>query len=158
MDETRKYHSEWGNPDTKEHTWYVLTDKWLLVQKLTMPMRQSTYHMELRRKKDQGVNASALHWGGNMVIVGGGGREGPGRERGWGGNNGVVSRTRENVRELMSVRKSNINMQQIGWGTGDSHWRVPDTRKTWVFQDPMGITLAEMSREGGDRTWRDDLQ
>jgi hypothetical protein len=27
MGGTRKYHPEWGNPDTKEHTWYVLTDK-----------------------------------------------------------------------------------------------------------------------------------
>jgi hypothetical protein len=30
----RVYHLEWGNPDTKEHTWYVLTDKWILVHGL----------------------------------------------------------------------------------------------------------------------------
>jgi hypothetical protein len=34
MDRTRKYHPEWGNPFAKEHTWYVLTDKWILAQKL----------------------------------------------------------------------------------------------------------------------------
>jgi hypothetical protein len=25
--ELEKYHPEWGNPVTKEHTWYALTDK-----------------------------------------------------------------------------------------------------------------------------------
>jgi hypothetical protein len=29
--------SEVGNPDTKELTWYVLTDKWILAQKLRIP-------------------------------------------------------------------------------------------------------------------------
>jgi hypothetical protein len=64
MDGTRIYHSEWGNPDTKEHTWYVLTDKWILTQKLTMQMVQPTDNMEHRRKKDKGVDASVLHWRG----------------------------------------------------------------------------------------------
>ena len=32
MNGTRKYHPEWGNPDTKEHTGYVLTDKRILDQ------------------------------------------------------------------------------------------------------------------------------
>jgi hypothetical protein len=61
MDGTRKYHPELSNPDTKEHTWYVLTDKWILAQKLTMPTIQFTDHMEFRRKEDQGVDASILH-------------------------------------------------------------------------------------------------
>jgi hypothetical protein len=30
MDGTRKCHPEWGNPITKEHRWYTLTDKWIL--------------------------------------------------------------------------------------------------------------------------------
>ena len=25
------YHPECGNPITKEHTWYALTDKWILI-------------------------------------------------------------------------------------------------------------------------------
>ena len=29
MGGTRKYHPELGNPITKEHTWYTLTDKWI---------------------------------------------------------------------------------------------------------------------------------
>ena len=33
MDGTWSYHHEWGNPVTKEHAWYVLTDKRILAQK-----------------------------------------------------------------------------------------------------------------------------
>jgi hypothetical protein len=37
MDRTRRYYPELGNPITKEHPWYVLTDKWILAQKLQIP-------------------------------------------------------------------------------------------------------------------------
>jgi hypothetical protein len=60
MDGTRKYHPERDNPDTKEHTWHVLT-KWILAPKLTMPIVQPTDHMESRKKVDQGVDAWDLH-------------------------------------------------------------------------------------------------
>ena len=33
MDGSGGYHPEGGNPITKEHTWYALTDKWILAQK-----------------------------------------------------------------------------------------------------------------------------
>jgi hypothetical protein len=36
----------------KPHTWYVLTDKWILAPKLTMLMIQPTAHMEPRRMED----------------------------------------------------------------------------------------------------------
>jgi hypothetical protein len=32
LERIRKYHPEWGNPITKEHTWYAFTDKWILAQ------------------------------------------------------------------------------------------------------------------------------
>ena len=35
----------------KEHTWYVLTDKWILGKKLRMPMIQLTDDMSSRRRK-----------------------------------------------------------------------------------------------------------
>jgi hypothetical protein len=35
MDGTRKYHSEWGNSDPKEHEWYVLPNKLILTTKST---------------------------------------------------------------------------------------------------------------------------
>ena len=47
--------------NTKEHKWYVLTNKWILAQKLTMSMVQSTDHMKSRKKEDKGVDASVLH-------------------------------------------------------------------------------------------------
>jgi hypothetical protein len=51
MDETRKYHPEWGNPITKEHTRYVFTDKWILAPKLGIAKIQFTDHRSSRRRK-----------------------------------------------------------------------------------------------------------
>ncbi|MFP9036128.1 hypothetical protein ACLI2Q_18870, partial [Enterococcus faecalis] len=58
MDGTREYHPERGNPISEKHTWYALTDKWILVQKLKLPKKQSTDHMKLKKKDDPSVNAS----------------------------------------------------------------------------------------------------
>ena len=51
MDGTRKYHPEWGNSITKEHTWYALTYKWILALKLRIPKIQLTDHMKLKIRK-----------------------------------------------------------------------------------------------------------
>jgi hypothetical protein len=59
LDETRKDHLEWVNPVTKEHSCYVITDKWVLAQSLEMPMIQSIDYS--RRKEEQGMYASVLH-------------------------------------------------------------------------------------------------
>jgi hypothetical protein len=41
------YHLEWGNPITKEHTWYALTDKQILAQKLRILLRRGNkIHVE----------------------------------------------------------------------------------------------------------------
>ena len=32
LDGSGVYHPEWGKTITKEHTWYALTDKWILTQ------------------------------------------------------------------------------------------------------------------------------
>jgi hypothetical protein len=71
MDRTRKYHPECGNPITKEHTWYALTDKWILVQKLRILKIQFTDHMKLKKNEDQSVNVSVLLRRGNKIITGG---------------------------------------------------------------------------------------
>ena len=68
---SRKYHPEWGNPDTKEHTWYVFTHKWIFALNFTMPVIQPSDTMDLRRKEDRGIAASILHWGANRMRVGG---------------------------------------------------------------------------------------
>jgi hypothetical protein len=71
MDVTRKYHPEWGNPITKEHTWYVLTDKWILVQKLRIPKIKFTVHIKFKKKKeDWSVDASALLRRENKTLMG----------------------------------------------------------------------------------------
>jgi hypothetical protein len=54
MNRTRKY-PEWGNPLTKEHTWYLLTDKWIVAQKLQIPKIHFTDHRKLNQKEDQTV-------------------------------------------------------------------------------------------------------
>lgn len=61
---------------------YVLTDKWLLVQKLRISMVQFTDHKKLNKIEAQSVNASIQLRMGNKIITGGRGREGPGWERG----------------------------------------------------------------------------
>jgi hypothetical protein len=53
MDGPGGHHSEWGNPITKELTWYVLIDKWILTQKLRIPKLQFAKHMKLKKNEDQ---------------------------------------------------------------------------------------------------------
>jgi hypothetical protein len=60
MDVSGGYHPEWCNPITKEHTWYALTDKWILAQKLGILKIQFTNHMKLEKKEDQSVDTSVL--------------------------------------------------------------------------------------------------
>ena len=71
MDGTRKDHPEWGNPITKEHTWYALTDKWILALKLGIHKTQFTDHMKLKNKEDQSVDALVLLRRGNKILMGG---------------------------------------------------------------------------------------
>jgi len=71
MDGTRKYHFEWGNSNTKEHTWYALTVKWILAQKLRIPRIQFTDHMKLKKLEDQRVVASVLLRRVNKIFTGG---------------------------------------------------------------------------------------
>jgi hypothetical protein len=68
MDGPGKYHPEWGNPISKEYTWYSLTDKWILAQKLWIPKIQFTDHMKLKKKEDQ--SASVLLRRGNNILMG----------------------------------------------------------------------------------------
>ena len=58
------YHPEWGNPITKEHTWYSLIDKWILTQNLRMPK----IHMKLKNE-DQSVDILFLLRMGNKITM-----------------------------------------------------------------------------------------
>jgi hypothetical protein len=53
-------HPEWGNLITKEHTWYALTDKWILAQRLQITSIKITDHMNLNKNEDQSVGVLVL--------------------------------------------------------------------------------------------------
>ena len=63
---------------------YAFIGKWILAQKLGIPMIKLTNHMEPKKKEDQSVDASILHRRGNNNNHRRW-REGPGREKGTGG-------------------------------------------------------------------------
>jgi hypothetical protein len=69
MGGSKKYHPEWGNSVTKEHTWHVLTAKWLLGKVHGIPMIALTDHMKLK-KEDQRLDSSILPRCGNNIIKG----------------------------------------------------------------------------------------
>jgi hypothetical protein len=54
----------------KEHTWYVLINKWILVQKLGIPKIQFTNHMKLKKKEDYSMDTDIhLKRGGNKTTM-----------------------------------------------------------------------------------------
>jgi hypothetical protein len=67
MDASGGYHPEWGNPIPKEHTWYALTDKWIIAQKLRISKIQLEKHMKLKKKEDQNVDTSLFLRMGNKI-------------------------------------------------------------------------------------------
>ena len=69
MNGTRKYYPEQGNPITKEHTWYALTDKWILAQKLGIPKIQFINHVKLKKEEDQSVDTSIHLRRGNKIPM-----------------------------------------------------------------------------------------
>ena len=60
MDGSGGYLPEWSNPITKELTWYALTNKQILAQKLRIPKIQFAKLMKLKNKEDQSVDTSFL--------------------------------------------------------------------------------------------------
>ena len=58
------------SPITKEHTWYVLTDMWILAPKLRIPKIQLTDHLKLKKKEDQSVGGLVLLRKGTIYTQG----------------------------------------------------------------------------------------
>ena len=69
MDVSGGYHPEWGNPVTKEVTWYALTDKWILAQKLRIAKIQFAKYMKLKEKEDQSGDTLVLLRMGNKIPI-----------------------------------------------------------------------------------------
>ena len=63
------YHLERDNLITKENTGYVLTDKWILAQKLRIPKIQFAKHLKLKKKEDQSVDTLILLCRGNKIPM-----------------------------------------------------------------------------------------
>ena len=55
----------------KEHTWYALTDKWILAQKFGIPKIQFTNHMKLKKKEDHSMDTSIHLRRGNKTPMDG---------------------------------------------------------------------------------------
>jgi hypothetical protein len=81
---------------------YVLTDKWILGQKLGIHTIKLTDHMKFKKKENQSVDASFLSTRGYKIIMGSRGKEGPGKKRRgetkWGLESGVGGEGREKYR------------------------------------------------------------
>jgi hypothetical protein len=69
MDGPGGYYSVWGNPITKELTWYALTENWILAQMLRIPKTQFAKHMKLKKKEDQSVDTLILPRRGNKIPI-----------------------------------------------------------------------------------------
>ena len=70
MDVSAGYHPEWGNPITKEHTWYALTDKQILSQKRRISKIQFVKHIKLKKKENQNVDTLSLLRMGKIPMEG----------------------------------------------------------------------------------------
>jgi hypothetical protein len=54
---------------TKDHTWYALSEKWVLTEKLRIPKIQFTEHIKVKKKEDQSVGASVFLGSGNKILI-----------------------------------------------------------------------------------------
>ena len=69
VDVSGGYHPEWGNPITKELTWYAVTDKWIVAQKRRILKIQFFKHMRIKKKEVQSVDTSFLLRIGNKIPM-----------------------------------------------------------------------------------------
>ena len=68
MDGYGGYHPNWGNPITKEYTWYAPTDKWILAQKLRIPNIKFAKH-ETQEERISKYSTSILLRRGNKTHM-----------------------------------------------------------------------------------------
>jgi len=61
---------EWGNPITERHTWYALTDKWLLTQSLNYQRYNTQTMWSSRRRMIKVQNIHYFLKGGTKIFIG----------------------------------------------------------------------------------------
>ena len=139
MDGTRKYHPEWGNPITKEHTLYAFTYKWILAPKFRIPKIQFTDYMKLK-KEDQSVDASVLHRRGNKILTG--------------GNMEIKYGTETEGKAIQRLPHLGIHpiysnqMQTLLWMPRSTCWQEPDIAVSWevlIVPDKYGSGCSQSS-------------
>jgi hypothetical protein len=72
------FHPEWGNPNSKGHTWYVLTATWILAKTFRIPMIHPTDPKKLNKKEGPNEDASIPLRKGQQKVMRGREKEGPG--------------------------------------------------------------------------------
>jgi hypothetical protein len=137
----------------KGHTCYVLPDKWILTQKLRIPMIQLTDHMKLNKKKDQSVDASIPLRRENKIITGGKGeRDLGGREEGeWERGGG---RIRYGKRWERNPEDRECGVGEWGGGQLES----PRHQGSERFPGLNGDDISQNTQQRGDRNCRNHLQ
>ena len=158
MDGTRKY-SQWDNSITREQSWYTLTDKWILVQKLRISKIQFAKHMKLK-KEDQPMNTLILLRRGNEIPM----------ER--------VTETKCGAEtERMTIQKLphpgihpiyQHQIQILLWMPTSACWQEPDIAASWetlpvpdkyrsgCSQSSIGLSTGSPMKEleKGVKSWR----
>ena len=123
-----------GNPITKELTWYALTDKWILAQKLRIPKIQFAKHRKLKKKEDQIVNTSFLLRMWNKIPLKG------------------VSETKfgADTEGTTTQRLSHLGIHPINHHQTQTLWQMP-TRACWQELD-IAVSWGPLSVPGKYRS------
>jgi hypothetical protein len=141
MHGTWEYHPEWGDSITKEQTWYVLTDKWILAQKFEIPKIQFTDYMKPKKKEDQNVDASVLFRKVKKILTGGNMETKCGAET-----------ERKAIQRLPNLGIHPIysyQTQTLWWMLGSACWWKPDMA---IYQSLIN-TEAEAWSQPLDQLW-----
>ena len=132
MDEPGGHHPEWGNPITKEHTWYAPTDKWILVQNLGIPKIKFTDHMNLKKKDNQSVDTLILLNRENKIHMG--------RDRET--KCGADTEGKERLPPLGIHPICSHQIQTLLWMPTSACWQEPNIDSARAWQIPRGMLPA----------------
>jgi hypothetical protein len=116
-------HPEWGNPITKECTWYALTDKWILAKKLRTAKIQFTNYMKRKKKEDLSVDTLILLRRGNKIPM----------ERVTETKCGAETKgmTIQRLPHLGIHPICNHQIQKLLWMPTSACWQEPDITVSW---------------------------
>ena len=148
MNGTSKYYPEWGNPITKEHTWYVLTDKWILAQKFRIPKIQFTDHMKLKKKEDQSVDTLILLRRGNKIPMEGVTETKCGAE--------TEGKAIQRLPHLGIHPIYSYQTQTLLWMPTSACWQEPDRAASW--EALQCLTNTEVNAHNQPLDWAQGLQ